>query len=219
MQITLSILALVALCFAEAKPISEISDEPTFCNGIECPHFKTINKTDKYEVRSYPTPYKWASTVVAGYEYDKAVRMGFDRLFNYIEGENVKKMKIPMTAPVAVEIQPGQGPFCKNNFTINFFVPFEDQADPAAPTDKDVYISSLPAFTAYVKVYGGFSNINEVQKYSEELGEDLVKDGLGDTFRKDVFFYAGYDSPFKVFNRHNEIWYLRKDSVFKPILI
>jgi len=157
--------------------------------------------------------------ILSGYEYDKAVRMGFDRLFNYIEGENVKKMKIPMTAPVAVEIEPGQGPFCKNNFTINFFVPFEDQADPAAPTDKDVYISSLPAFTAYVKVYGGYSYINEVQKYSEELGEDLVKDGLGDTFRKDVFFFAGYDSPFKPFNRHNEIWYLRKDSVFKPILI
>lgn len=144
--------------------------------------------------------------------------MGFMRLFDYIEGENVKKMKIPMTDPVAVEIQPGQGPFCKNNFTINFFVPFEDQADPAAPTNKDVFISSLPAFTAYVKVYGGFSNIDEIQKYSEQLGEDLVEDGLGDTFRKDVFFFAGYDSPFKVFNRHNEIWYLRKDSDVKPIL-
>lgn len=66
MQITLAILALVALCFAEAKPIS---DEPKFCNGIECPHFKTINKTDKYEVRSYPTPYKWASTVVEGRKF------------------------------------------------------------------------------------------------------------------------------------------------------
>lgn len=153
-----------------------------------------------------------------GYEYVEAVRMGFMRLFKYIEGANVKKMKILMTVPVAVEIQPGQGPFCKNNFTVNFFVPFEDQSDPAAPTDKDVYISTLPEFTAYVKVYGGYSNLDDVQKYSEELGEDLVKDGLGDTFRKDVFFFAGYDSPFKLLNRHNEIWFLRKDSFVKPIL-
>lgn len=144
--------------------------------------------------------------------------MGFMRLFDYIEGDNVKKMKIPMTAPVAVEIEPGQGPFCKNNFTVNFFVPFEDQADPAAPTNKDVFISSLPAFTAYVIVYGGYSNLDDIQKYSEQLGEDLVKDGLGDTFRKDVFFYAGYDSPFKPENRHNEIWFLRKDSDAKPVL-
>lgn len=38
----------------------------------------------------------------AGYEYDKAVSMGFERLFAYIEGGNVPKKKIPMTAPVAV---------------------------------------------------------------------------------------------------------------------
>ena len=145
--------------------------------------------------------------------------MGFMRLFDYIEGENVKKAKIPMTAPVAVEIQPGQGPFCKNNFTINFFIPFEDQDNPIAPTNKDVYISTLPKLCAYVIAYGGYSNIDEIQKYSEELGEALVKDGLGDTFRKDVFFYAGYDSPFKPLNRHNEIWYIRKDSFVKPISV
>ena len=149
-----------------------------------------------------------------GYEYDEAVEMGFMRLFDYIEGNNTKKQKIPMTAPVAVIIQPGQGPFCKNNFTINFFVPFEDQTNPAPPTDKDVFISTQNKFCAYVIVYGGFSNINAIQKYSEELEEALVKDGLGDTFRKDIFFFAGYDSPFRVFDRHNEIWYIVKDSHF-----
>lgn len=66
MQITLAVLALVALSFGEAKPILE---EPKFCNDLECPHFNTINKTDKYEVRSYPTPYKWVSTVVAGRKF------------------------------------------------------------------------------------------------------------------------------------------------------
>lgn len=77
MQITLTVVALLALAFAEAKPPTKepkpttkepksTTEEPKFCNGIECPHFKIINKTDKYEVRSYPTPYKWASTVVAG---------------------------------------------------------------------------------------------------------------------------------------------------------
>lgn len=152
---------------------------------------------------------------LTGYEYDKAVRMGFMLLFNYIEGENEKKQKIPMTAPVAVIIQPGQGPFCKDNFTVNFFVPFEDQTNPAAPTNKSVFISTLKKFCTYVKGYGGYSNIDEVQKNSEELGEALVKDGLGDTFRKDLFFYAGYDSPFRVFDRHNEIWFIKKDNFLK----
>lgn len=215
MQRLIALLAVVLLAFTEAKPMN---GEPAFCNGIECPHFKTVNKTANYELRCYKEDYKWASTIVAGYEYDKAVSMGFERLFAYIEGGNVPKKKIPMTAPVAVEVQPGQGPFCKNNFTINFFVPFEDQENPAAPTDKDVYISTLKGFCAYVIVYGGFSNINKVQEYSEKLSEDLVKDGLGDSFRKDIFFTAGYDSPFKLFNRHNEIWFIKEDSLFKPIL-
>ena len=25
-------------------------------------------------------------------------------------------------------------------------------------------------------------------------------------YNKDVFVYAGYDSPFRVFDRHNEVW-------------
>lgn len=70
MQITLSVFALVVLsAFSEAKPIRDEPSEPSFCNGLECPHFNTINKTDKYEVRSYPTAYKWASTVVAGRKF------------------------------------------------------------------------------------------------------------------------------------------------------
>ena len=67
MQITLAVFALVVLsAFTEAKPTT---DEPPFCNKLECPHFNTINKTDKYETRSYPTAYKWASTVVAGRKF------------------------------------------------------------------------------------------------------------------------------------------------------
>ncbi|XP_029192598.2 heme-binding protein 2-like isoform X2 [Acropora millepora] len=212
MQSLVVLLALVGLSVVQARP-----KEPDFCHGLECPHFKTVNKTDAFELRCYETDYKWASTIVAGYEYDEAVRMGFMRLFNYIEGENVKKLKIAMTAPVAVEIQAGQGPFCKNNFTVNFFVPFKYQDNPVEPTSKSVFISSLKKFCAYVKSYGGYSNIKLIQENTEKLSEALVKAGLGDTFVKEVFFYAGYDSPFRVFDRHNEVWFIKKDSDDKTL--
>lgn len=67
MQCLFAVLALVVLSFAEANPIRD--PEPEFCHGLECPHFKTINTTDKYEVRCYQTAYKWVSTVVAGKEF------------------------------------------------------------------------------------------------------------------------------------------------------
>merc|ERR1711872_1208575 len=86
--------------------------EPSFCHGLECPHF-TVKKTTKdYELRCYQA-YKWMSTNVAGYTYDKAVGMGFMRLFKYIQGANNQSVEIPMTAPVLVQIQPAQGPFQK----------------------------------------------------------------------------------------------------------
>lgn len=66
MQYLIAVFSLLVLSFADANPIR---DEPKFCNGLECPHFKTINTTDKYETRCYPTAYKWVSTVVAGREF------------------------------------------------------------------------------------------------------------------------------------------------------
>jgi len=65
MQLLIAIFTVVVLSSVEAKPFRD-DPEPEFCHGLECPHFKTINKTNKYELRCYQTDYKWASTVVAG---------------------------------------------------------------------------------------------------------------------------------------------------------
>ncbi|XP_068728634.1 heme-binding protein 2-like isoform X1 [Montipora capricornis] len=216
MQTLSVVLALIVFSSAQAKPLPDQA-EPAFCHGLECPQFKTVNKTDTYELRCYLEDYKWASTVVAGFDFDEAVRMGFMRLFDYIQGDNVQKKKIDMTAPVAVELQAGQGPFCKSNFTINFFVPFKYQGNPIEPSSKDVFISTLKKFCAYVTSYGGYSDSKAVQKNAEDLKNALIKDGLGGTFVKEVYFYAGYDSPFRVFDRHNEVWFIKKESHGKII--
>ncbi|KXJ23003.1 heme-binding protein 2 [Exaiptasia diaphana] len=187
-----------------------MDEGPSFCRGLDCPHFTVKKNTSDYQERCYQE-YKWVSTVVAGYTYKKAVGMGFMRLFDYIEGQNNKSAKIPMTAPVLVQIQPAQGPYCKNNFTVNFFVPFAMQENPIPPTSKEVFVSSLPEMCAYVRTYGGFgSNTDDILKNAADLSEALLKDDLQDTYHKDFYYYAGYDSPFQLFDRHNDIWFMRK---------
>ena len=43
---------------------------------------------------------------------------------------------------------------------------------------------------------------------AETLGEDLESDGLDDVGDREHFVFAGYDSPFRIFRRHNEVWFL-----------
>ena len=64
MQSLVVLLALVGLSLVQARPSAD--EQPDFCHGLECPHFKTVNKTDAFELRCYETDYKWASTIVAG---------------------------------------------------------------------------------------------------------------------------------------------------------
>ena len=59
-------------------------------------------------------------------------------------------MKIEMTAPVITKIDPGAGPNCESSFTISFFVPVEN-VDPPAPTNPEVFHSTLPAMTVYTR--------------------------------------------------------------------
>lgn len=56
-----------------------------------------------------------------------------------------------------------------------------------------------------------FSGFASPDKYAEEA-EALAKllRNRGQPFHEDFFYTAGYDSPFKLFNRHNEVWYFRK---------
>ena len=65
MQSLVVLLAFVGLSVVQARPSAD-EKEPDFCHELECPHFKTVNKTDAFELRCYETDYKWASTIVAG---------------------------------------------------------------------------------------------------------------------------------------------------------
>ena len=198
------------------NPNEEASDAPPwFCHSLDCPKFETTKKNAKYETRLYPPGLKWVSTVVTGVKYDAAVSQGFMKLFHYIQGANSDGAKIPMTAPVKVTLTPGDGPFCDTNFTVSFFVPYDGdgvsstQIDPPEPTDPTVFVEEdAEGFAAFVRSFGGWTNEEKLIAQAESLGEDLESDGLDDVGDREHFVFAGYDSPFRIFGRHNEVMFL-----------
>jgi hypothetical protein len=208
------------LTASSSSSSSSSSSPPTFCHGIDCPPFETVATSAAYDTRAYPAGLRWTSTVISGAGYDDAVSAGFGRLFRYISGANVDGMKIAMTAPVRVRVDPGRGPFCDSNVTVSFFVPFvtgsnrTKQIRTPRPTDASVFEDvDEAASVVYARSFGGFADETRVAEEAAAL-----KDGTGggdDGGGAGTYFFAGYDSPFRVFGRHNEVW-VRSDELRHP---
>lgn len=204
------LLAAIVVVAVTAKPsLVKYSDEPAFCKTLDCPTFNKTGEGKGYEIRAY-SPAKWVSTTILNLNYDEAVEQGFEYLFKYISGDNVPGIKVDMTAPVTTRVIPAPGPACENNFTVSFFVPFIHQDNPPQPSNPQVSITSLPAFEAYVRVFPGRAKQDDWIKNAE-----LLKESLQNTtaeYDKTFYYTAGYDSPFTIFERHNEIWFFKSSS-------
>ena len=57
-----------------------------------------------------------------------------------------------------------------------------------------------------MKQFSGYASEEKLLAAAAKLGAALEADGI--EFQRDQFFFAGYDSPFRVFGRHNEVWYM-----------
>lgn len=116
-----------------------------------------------------------------------------------------------MTAPVLTQVIPGAGPNCNSTFIVSFFTPFlyQTAAGPPVPTNPLVYLNQLEALTVAIDVFGGFQNQKVVLAEAATLEAQVSADSsvTADTASfGDSWFVAGYDAPFKLTDRHNEIW-------------
>jgi len=181
---------------------------PKFCRGLECPayHVESALSRDT-ELRSY-SKVSWISTVVDSPSLDAAMNVGFMRLYDYIAGKNSDKVSIDMTAPVRVMLNQNQlfAPSNNNSYTISFFMsPNYTKENPApTPSDSRIFFESEGATDYFVKSYGGWSTELVLEQKASDL-VDQLKD-LGMTYDDSSIWFAGYDSPFRLFNRHNEVW-------------
>ncbi|XP_046893459.1 heme-binding protein 2-like [Hypomesus transpacificus] len=183
------------------------SDQPTsFCTETkECLLYDLVCEGDGYEVRHYE-PAKWVTTEQKSYIMEVAMATAFGRLFKYITGSNEAGLKIEMTGPVIFKTEDTGNMWEPTTYTMSFLLPSAHQSAPPKPTDETVFFTDMPDMKVYVRSYGGWMLFVSDKLHSHLLSTKL--DNVGATYDKNYHYAVGYDSPRKMLNRHNEVWYV-----------
>lgn len=191
--------------------------KPWFCHDLDCPEFKTVRKiVDEdddelvIEERCYPQT-NWVQTGLDGDRDNMEYSPMFKKLFGYIQkGENKKKEKIAMTAPVLVSVTEKNEETSHAN--MGFFIPAAEASSAPAPTKDDVSIVKMAPMCVYVMSYGGWqmSLDEKFRGKVDTLKNTLKKAGIKDLDESAGPMFAGYDSPWRLLNRHNEVMLLKK---------
>ncbi|XP_061736391.1 uncharacterized protein soul5l [Nerophis ophidion] len=201
-----AVLALVVITEGSVGP----STNGSFCTeSKECLQFEVVCRTDEYEVRHY-SPTRWVSTDAEAYFMGVGAAMAFRRLFQYITGANDAGVQMDMTAPVLVKIPEETKMWEPAIYTLSFPMPAAYQRKPPAPTNDKLYFTEMPEMDVYVRSYGGWMLSVTSRLHAHLLTKELER--VRASYNHSYHYGVGYDSPLKLLNRHNEVWYVAEGA-------
>ena len=162
--------------------------------NIETYPYVVQKKYDLFEIRNYEATL-FTTVKLATKKYKESSSKGFSLLAGYIFGNNERNEKIAMTSPVAMTIE--------DSVTMMFMVPkkFKKEMLPQ-PNQLQIEFKEEPAKTVAAIVFDGWANDEKIEKYKEKLKAALDAEGITYTNR---FYFLGYNAPYEVFNRKNEV--------------
>lgn len=157
---------------------------PLFAQDTEIQPYNVVKQLNDVEMRYYPS-----ATLVKTNGGNS-----FGKLFQYISGNNKSSEKIAMTAPVYMS---------EDKSEMAFVMPLDvHQKGAPDPKGKNVSLEvTKPRYVAAIR-YGGYTNDTKEATHKKALLETLEANGIetiGDVE------YLGYDSPYKFYNRRNEV--------------
>lgn len=189
MKIVYIVLGIIAIVFI-AVQIFAINGQ----RNIETYHYSVVKKYKSFEIRYYEATL-FTSVQMNGNKYKQSSSKGFSILAGYIFGENQKNEKIAMTSPVSMSLDDSR--------TMMFMVPkkFNKETLPK-PNEPKIEFREEPAKTVAAITFGGWVNDEKIAEYKQKLIAALNVEGIKHNNR---FYFLGYNPPFEVFNRKNEI--------------
>jgi len=148
-----------------------------------------------FEIRFYPSA-TLATITSSAKSYKELANPGFRKLANYIFGGNNAKQKISMTSPVHMDINDSAS-------SMSFVMPKNYNKDNLPiPNNPEVVIKTTSDEYVAVIKFTGFASDKMIKLYAEKLEKALKE--------KSISFYGhfrflGYNPPFQLFGRRNEI--------------
>ena len=172
--------------------------------NIETPKYKILRKISDVEIREYPAM-TLAQTKLKSNRYDGNEDNGFRTVAGYIFGGNSKQQKIAMTAPVIMQLS-------DSGSSMSFVMPSQYEKDelPEPNSDQVKIVSQSPVLLAVLQ-FKGFASEQKIIQYRDQLLGILKTNNIN---VKSDLFYMGYNAPWDVVNRRNEVAFeVEKDSI------
>lgn len=161
---------------------------------IESLKYEVLKKYDEFEIRKYEAA-NFSYVKMNANSYKESSGKGFRTLAGYIFGGNEENKKIAMTSPVEMELE--------DSITMKFMIPSDiNPKDLPKPNNKNVkFITEKEKVVAAIR-FGGWASDSKIEKYKKQLIELLSAKGIK---HNNKFSYFGYNPPYEVINRRNEI--------------
>ncbi|GMY14886.1 heme-binding protein 2-like [Fagus crenata] len=179
------------------------------CNAIESPQYSVVHSESDFEIRLYRNS-TWMSAPVKDISFEKATRLGFHRLFQYIQGANLNFSRIAMTAPVLTSIVPEAGPLHSSAYFVRLYLPVKFEDSPPLPLPE---LSLKPyAWDSHciaVRKFSGFARDSNIVEEAEKLAISLSRSPWANSTSSEssyAYSIAQYNSPFRFIGRVNEVW-------------
>jgi len=189
MQILLISLGVILIAFVLIQLFAFKSQR-----NIETYPYVVDKKYDTFEIRSYEATLFTAVTLsTKGFKNSSS--KGFSILAGYIFGNNERNEKIAMTSPVSMTLD--------DSVTMMFMVPKDLKKEMLPKPDQSlIEFKEEPAKTVAAINFKGWANDKKIEKFKQELKSALDAEGITYSNR---FYFLGYNAPYEVFNRKNEI--------------
>lgn len=189
MKIILILLGILLLAFLAVQIYAFKSQQ-----DIETYPYTVIKTYNDFETRSYEATL-FTSVKLTTKGYKNSSSKGFSILAGYIFGKNDRNEKISMTSPVSMSLE--------DSMTMMFMVPRKFDKDMLpTPDQSNIEFREEPAKTVAAISFSGWADDKKIEDHKQQLIAALEAEGIAYT---NHFYFLGYNAPFEVFNRKNEV--------------